>query len=271
MIELKNGKQSISLVQIGAGGTGGWLVPNIARIIRTIKEAPQDRYSQRNIHYLVADGDRVEQIMSGGQVLKSNLHRQNFIPPDLDKFKAEVQAKRYSMGLGVNIKSSTNFIENGTDVGKLFENLAEYSNLEILLSCVDNHKARLAMHDYFCNCSQHKELIYIDAGNGRYDGQVVCGYKVRGQEILPAPGTVFPDLLKPNEQEKSTFNCAQTVWKDPQTMIANVFSATSILGMVYSILVDQKIESKLCFFDAEKLTMRSIEAQEGSINNQKCA
>ena len=70
---------------VGAGGTGSYLVRDLARIISVYNE----KYN-RNDEIVIIDQDIVE---------SKNLTRQNFIRNDIGKNKAEVLAKRYKTHL----------------------------------------------------------------------------------------------------------------------------------------------------------------------------
>ena len=67
----------VRIVMIGAGGTGGHIVPHLYRLLHTL---------DRPVEVILADGDMVE---------KKNLVRQNFIASDLGKNKAQALAERY--------------------------------------------------------------------------------------------------------------------------------------------------------------------------------
>ena len=68
----------VKIVVIGAGGTGGYVIPHLYRIAYA---------SGRPCRIIIADGDIVEQ---------KNLIRQNFAECDIGENKAQVMAERYS-------------------------------------------------------------------------------------------------------------------------------------------------------------------------------
>lgn len=90
---------NVSIVLVGCGGTGGYLVPKLARLLMTLKEFRRDtRY-----HLTLIDPDTVEE---------ANLYRQNFIQMDLGKNKAHVLAERYGRHFEIDIASSDEKVED---------------------------------------------------------------------------------------------------------------------------------------------------------------
>ena len=60
--------------------------------------------------------------------------------------------------------------------------------LVILIGAVDNNKSRKLCHEVFYKLD---DLIYIDSGNGKYTGQVVCGVRRNGRTIRRSIGGVI--------------------------------------------------------------------------------
>jgi hypothetical protein len=168
------------IVIIGCGGTGGYLIRDLARYINAL---PYSHY----IDIMLIDSDKVE---------AKNIGRQNFMPQDIGKSKAEVLARRYSLVLGMPITSHcanvtaenfgqlcmTNTIAEEQDAGNY-----------IIISCVDSNKARLdilrslgfylpnekfsALDHDLIDCRNYLHtLTWIDAGNESHNGQVVCSH-----------------------------------------------------------------------------------------------
>ena len=174
----------VKVVMLGAGGTGGYVAPYVFRLLHML---------DRPARFVVCDGDIVE---------PKNLDRQNFVPADLGENKARVLAERYSTVLGMETEYVPSFIEKLPDLMELIEpkewELNPYSTkrtkeMVLLLGCVDNNKTRQLCHQAF---HQSEELIYIDSGNGKYTGQVVCGVRRNGRTIRKSIGGVHPEMLK---------------------------------------------------------------------------
>lgn len=233
------------IVQIGVGGTGGYLVPHLARMLKCL---------DKRWDYVLVDPDIVEEV---------NLSRQNFIRPDLGKFKSQVMAKRYSMGLETTIKSSIERLEDPDQIRMWFDPFENDGiswippTLNILVGCVDNNAARRVMNQFYEEYDGfgHLEpLVYMDAGNGRFDGQVVIAYKCRKETGSPSPGTIFPDLLKPDNPINT--NCARRAAEDPQNIMGNIFASTALLAALSRIIQQHQVGPGIIPFDAAKAFMR---------------
>ena len=74
----------VKIIVLGAGGTGGYLIPHLYRI------AFAD--DKRNYRIIICDGDIVE---------PKNLIRQNFVKQDIGRNKAAVLAERYAGAFGI--------------------------------------------------------------------------------------------------------------------------------------------------------------------------
>ncbi|WP_054697684.1 ThiF family adenylyltransferase [Syntrophomonas palmitatica] len=146
---------NFSILQVGCGGTGGYLVPKIARLLMTLQ-----KYRDGWQGYNIVDFDVVEEI---------NLYRQNFVKADLGLYKSEVMAKRYGSHFGVAIGSGTEKAESWEEIFNFFPECNSGPVCRILIGCVDNNRARKVMHEAFINSD--KPIIYIDSGNGKYTGR----------------------------------------------------------------------------------------------------
>jgi tRNA A37 threonylcarbamoyladenosine dehydratase len=131
---------------IGAGGTGGHLIPNLARLISIINNG--------NDHHrlTIIDGDEVE---------TKNISRQNFIHRDVGKNKAEVLGQRYSSAFGIPIRVIPNYLE---DVIELESLINSTQKRPIIIGCVDNNKTRKLIHKVFFKYSNRRDIIWIDSG-----------------------------------------------------------------------------------------------------------
>ncbi len=233
----------ISIAQIGCGGTGGYLVPKISRLIMTLKQ-----FKNINISYNLADPDIVEE---------TNLYRQNFVQSDLGKNKAHVMAQRYSRHFGINIGSSESKIETDEQILNLFathKNDGIYWSPKrtcILIGCVDNNSARQVMHQLFYDWKGFNyghSLVYLDSGNGKYSGQLVTGYREVNRIILLPVGDIFPDSLVVDENE-APVTCAMNALENPQNVGANDLAATLVFSALNILLTEGEINSHILTFD----------------------
>ena len=229
---------NFSILQVGCGGTGGYLVPKLARLLMTL-----GKFREGERGYNLVDFDIVEEI---------NLYRQNFVKSDLGLNKAEVLAQRYGSHFGVPIGSAKLKVESAKDLEELFPEISD--SCRVLIGCVDNNSARKLMQDIFFFFKT--PIIYIDSGNGKYTGQIVVGYK-NNDIILEAVGTVFPESLVETEEETPR-NCALNALENPQNIGANDMAATLIFSVMNTLLTKREINTHILSFDALTGAVRGI-------------
>lgn len=231
----------VKIVVIGAGGTGGYVIPHLYRIAYA---------SGRPCRIIIADGDIVEQ---------KNLIRQNFAECDIGENKAQVMAERYSEVFGIETEYIPDFIENEQQLFELlrFESSGRNSNkpISILIGAVDNNRSRIMCNNVF---KKLDDIIYIDSGNGEFTGQVICGVKMSGRVISKPVASVYPDLLKDTEKFPSELSCAERSVSAPQSIAANVFASSAVISMLYHLLIEGNLRNNRITFSSRKLLMKSV-------------
>lgn len=231
----------VKIVVIGAGGTGGYVIPHLYRIAYA---------SGRPCRIIIADGDIVEQ---------KNLIRQNFAECDIGENKAQVMAERYSEVFGIETEYIPDFIENEQQLFELlrFESSGRCSNkpISILIGAVDNNRSRIMCNNVF---KKLDDIIYIDSGNGEFTGQVICGVKMSGRVISKPVASVYPDLLKDTEKFPSELSCAERSVSAPQSIAANVFASSAVISMLYHLLIEGNLRNNRITFSSRKLLMKTV-------------
>lgn len=212
----------VKIVMLGAGGTGGHIAPHLYRLLYAL---------DRPVRFIICDGDVVEE---------KNLVRQNFTPADLGENKAKVLAERYASVFGMETEYVPGFVETEEMLKQLItaRQWRNYSGpvvkeLVILIGAVDNNKSRQLCHRVFY---QMEDLIYIDSGNGEHTGQVVCGIRSGGRTIYRPIGAAYPDVLNQTDKFPTELSCAEASVSAPQSIVANVTAANTVVNMIYNIL-----------------------------------
>ena len=237
----------VKIVMLGAGGTGGHIAPHLYRLLYAL---------ERPVRFIICDGDIVEE---------KNLVRQNFTPADLGENKARVLAERYSSVFGMETEYVPEFIESGERLLSMLRartfptgpywHSPTVKELVILIGAVDNNKSRKLCHEVFYKLD---DLIYIDSGNGKYTGQVVCGVRRNGRTIRKSIGGVHPEMLKDTDLFPSEISCAEAAQEDPQSIVANVTAATAVLIMVYNILTHGENNAMQTDFSTQTIRMQTV-------------
>lgn len=214
-----------SVAVVGCGGTGGYVIPPLARLICVHNSGETALGAKRRL--ILIDGDDVEQ---------KNLERQHFIKSDLGRNKAEAMASRYSAALGMEIGVIPEYLESA-DV------LTTHLMSGVVIGCVDNNASRRVIHEWFSADTDHRGRFWIDSGNEEAAGQVVCGYMPpkyefgrRNEFSLPSVAEVYPSLLRGELKFNSQLSCAEMAESSPQNMMTNVTAAALVLNFVQKIL-----------------------------------
>lgn len=263
VISLHRYTKIANVLVVGCGGTGGHLVPHLARFISVINESREKQYSTMPVVRLfLADGDIVE---------KKNLIRQNFIEPDIGRNKAEVLGERYAAAFGLEIGVVPEYLERLNKFSFLTRSIGYGDQANVIIGCVDNNASRKVIHRWFCRKdtnSYGEGRFWIDSGNEEASGQVVCGYnppdnrynqprfnpfrkdidKVThsrrcGEFCLPCAVEVYPELLRVDDKFSSKQSCAERSRSAPQNMQTNVTAAVIIMNFVQKLLSRSALRS----------------------------
>jgi PRTRC genetic system ThiF family protein len=235
--------ENSTLLLVGCGGTGSALATIVGRTLYHMKAnrmgIPRDVF--------LIDDDMVEM---------KNVGRQGFVAADAGQYKAEVLARRLSLGFGLKIQYHCE---------KFDAAMSPERGSNIILGAVDNHQARQ-------DISQVKS-IWIDAGNHKSAGQVVIGNTADASEVgysiasfdakrsssikyLPNAALVFPALLEAEKVERE-LSCAELLELNQQHLLINQQMALVAGQYLYKLLMREPIRSHYTYIDLDFLTMRS--------------
>jgi PRTRC genetic system ThiF family protein len=266
--------QTVEFWLVGAGGTGSFMAMNLARLAFELKQ------SGKAASIRIVDPDRVE---------TGNIPRSNFCFAEVGQNKAETLAGRVSRAWGIE----TGFVKEGFHPALLqgtrddwtIQNSSSSQKLIFLVGCVDNHLARLQMHEAlkFHNeqkyNSQAARLWWIDGGNGRDTGQVLIGNRLDDKTIcesaqtapilslLPAPSLQHPELLKAesartvkqqNRTADDRMTCAERIRLGEQSLNINQRVAVEMSQVLSELLLTQTLKRFATYFDLESGASRSV-------------
>jgi PRTRC genetic system ThiF family protein len=243
--------KEVSIHLVGAGGSGSWLAPHLARIAKLLEEV-----HHLNVRLVFWDSDIVEQ---------KNIYRQNFCEAEIGVNKAQTLARRFGHAWGMEVIS----------VGAPFTRESLYRNnlaqrygsneIHILVSCVDNNKAR---QEIVKCCHEMNYAWWMDTGNLKTAGQVAIGRLLQERESsplrfpskttwLPLPSEQFPGILLPeNEPVKekvdySGMSCADIALVDEQGLSINHAVASTAAAMLMKLLVTQDLQHHCAYVSTE--------------------
>jgi PRTRC genetic system ThiF family protein len=212
-------RKKFLIIIAGVGGTGGYVVRDLSRFLYSIKER-DDKY---DFKFLLVDPDTVEE---------KNLLRQNFLPSDLGKNKAETMASKHARAFGLEIGS----VEQLLTKSLLAELVKGYKSdyIPIVIGCIDNNKARREIHNYMLTMSG-RTVFWIDSGNERSSGQVIMGTS----KGVPMVTSLYPEILEETSDSTSEISCAERLMQDEQNIFINTRAAGHVLDFVRSIVLNE--------------------------------
>jgi hypothetical protein len=223
----------------GCGGTGSNLVPHLVQLVGA--------YQYGAITIVLCDEDRVE---------KGNIGRQFFISPDVGNNKAAVLQKRYLAAWDVDISYHPYYIRETDVLLKLLKKPEAHEHrtpLPILVGAVDNDSSRRIFHEAFYKL---KDIAYIDAGNSKFNGQVVVGLRINGETILKPLAEYYPDVMTTQDEISVGGTCGRVVKKEPQTLVANLWAAMITFSFINNIVNLKELPSHMATFNAHNILTR---------------
>lgn len=217
---------------IGTGGTGGNLVSLVARMLSA---------TYLDTTLLLVDGDSVEE---------KNLKRQPFSKRDIGMNKARALAKKVEATYDCKVEYSSNYVLSIEDMDTLFE---KHRN-PIIIGCVDNHKCRKVLHDWF---EKAKNCIYIDVANEDTWGDCFVSFKISDEKLFKTRGDMFPEVLLDSNKSVVEMSCEELSNVSPQFLKTNSMAANIVFNALDSILVKNRLPFYYSSFDLESLSITS--------------
>ncbi len=254
---------SLRFIIVGAGGTGSFTIPAIARLIYELRQQ-----QNKPVEFLIVDPDVVE---------SSNIPRSNFCAAEVGRFKAQTLAERITMAWGLEARFSC---EKFDSEKHLKESATDYRSLTVIVGCVDNYLARRDIHNSIHGFRGYSSfdapnLWWIDGGNGKSSGQVLFGSDTKprkpGQHFtgtsicrsLPAPSVVHPDLLAeekaaPETARLEALSCPDRIRLGQQSLNINQRVAVEMAEMLTEMFLTRSLKRFATYFDLETGTSKSL-------------
>lgn len=228
----------INVTIVGAGGTGGELIDNIARLHLTLVEL-----GHPGLNVKIYDFDHVS---------PSNIGRTRYAPADIGKQKAPLIAQRYNLFYGLDFQG----IDRKFEIAK-----EDVQDIDLLITCTDSAGTRVEIGEWFEQNPVEDELLWLDTGNGKDFGQVVLGhgfYDGLGLE-LPNVYKLYKAELeheRDNSVEKSS--CGLLDALESQSPMVNKTISTYAGAMLFELFKDGVIDYHALYPNLENMTMKSL-------------
>jgi hypothetical protein len=276
------------MVLFGSGGTGGYVLQSLLRLLYSIGQANADVDANTPTHETAALAGGILPktlpevlVVEGGTVSERNVLRQGYLPQDAGRNKGLVLAERYSAAYGLGVHAYPHYLDDDTDISTL---VCECS---VVIGCVDNASSRKVLDS---KLREYRDLVYIDSGNGAvpvvrmptpdapvgrderlrlresgWDGQVVCGARRNGETILPFPADTFPELVEvedADDRHPEEIPCGELTASAPQRMMTNLLAANVVLSYLTPLLTEGTVLNCRSVFDSRQGYVRSTPAMD---------
>lgn len=233
-------KEKLCVHVIGAGGTGGYAIPLLAR--------------------LLAGGGHVIHVWDGDVVEPKNLKRQNFCKDDLDRNKAEVMCEKVRRDVHqapLMVAHSEYIVSPEAFLAEIVAGLEDDQSL-IIAMAVDNVSTRTLINDVIMKdlVSAHVLTIVLDSGNHDQGGQVVVygnaltrferPFESPQMGILPTMLQMFSNLATIEDENPGLVRkCEDAAESMPQAMMANVRNGELIAQIIHRVSETHKVAGNL--------------------------
>lgn len=210
---------------IGAGGTGGLLIPSLARLLAYHPHA--------SAYLLIADGDRYEE---------HNQSRQLCGPQQLGRNKAEAMAEHcQSLGLS-HVTARPEYLDKPA-LRRLLHHPAA-GQCPLVVSAVDNDATRAAVIAVLEE--RTGDWLHVTTGNaddsdgrGRINTSTHWHGVLHSQPIGLSPALLFENIARPGDAIPAHGTCVAQAPSAPQLISANALSAAIALLVIQNLLDQQ--------------------------------
>lgn len=260
---------------IGAGGTGGYLIPQLARQISLQNKIRQ--VEGLPVHLLT--------IIEADEVELKNLTRQNFIERDVTKNKGQVMAERYGAAFGLTINYVPEYVQSQEQLSTIIRNVENTTGqgyTTVIVDCVDNNKTRMILEGTARQIADQRtrNTFLLSSGNEEWAGQVVCSYLPRRSNReewkmrnvgkgaprefrTPLLTDIYPEVRNADDKLPTEMSCAERAESAPQQILTNMVSANLLFTFLNTILTakeenDEGLEHFAVIFDAQHSVFRTI-------------
>jgi PRTRC genetic system ThiF family protein len=223
-------ERGIRILLLGAGGTGGEVLYALARTHTMLRDL-----GHHPAGFLVT-------VMDGDCVSSANIGRQRFYRCDVAHNKAKVLVQRHNLAFMLNWRAIDRHWsrEDG-------EALSD--QVDLLITCVDRASVRVAIAR--SAAASQPALLWMDCGNGQYNGQCVLGHLGRTHPNtlhLPNVFDLYPELAHLNDE--ATPSCSSEEAIQQQDLFVNPLVADAAVSLIWKLLRTGRTDTHGALVDA---------------------
>lgn len=225
---------AIRVLVIGCGGTGSEMVDALCRLHFALRHLGHPA----GLKLTIQDHDTVSPF---------NVGRQRFAPSDIGLNKAEVLANRYGLLFGIPIQFSSR--KAGAS------HIGEFGDFDLVLTCVDTASFRTRMAEHWRG--KKTETLWLDCGNGRFDGQVTLGHlgKPAGDR-LPNALDLFPGIATTSDDNEPSCSMEQAL--SSQMLFVNRWMADIAATLLVRLFTQGSAAEHGAFVNMARLSVSPI-------------
>lgn len=234
---LPKAQHPVTITVIGAGGTGSQLMLQLGRMNHALV-----KLGHPGFYVLLMDGD---------VVTSSNVGRQLFTEGEIGEYKANILITRMNRIYGTEWQS---------DVRHVTEKTALHGN--VIITCVDNHKARFAVAKRFNKAAsrimqrtEDKLLYWLDMGNTKTTGQVILGGLTAE---LPTVVEMYGKMMKNAPKDDDTPSCSMAEALGRQHLFINTFVASVAATLLFEMCRNEEIHWRGAYINLDTLNIKKI-------------
>jgi len=226
--------RQVKVVVVGAGGSGSHLVAQLA----VLHQSMIDLGHPAGLSVTVIDRDEVSE---------ANVGRAKFYAADVGVNKAHIITHRVNMCFGLDWRALD--MELTEDCKR-----HEVLDADLIVGCVDTRKSRRTIKAVINSPRARRGMMWLDLGNGEYDGQVVLGEGgVADWERLPCVTDLYPELLnEADDPVDAGPSCSRAEALMKQSAFVNAQCALHAVTMLATLFRFGEIDHHAIFFDVKK-------------------
>jgi PRTRC genetic system ThiF family protein len=229
--------RAVKVLLVGGGGSGSRMLDHLICLHRAMLA----KGHPAGLYVTLVDDDRVS---------PANVGRQAFYPTDVGSYKATTLINRANMALGTTTWSAC--------VAKLTTGSTGVCEYDIVIGCVDNRSARLAILRSLERAGGGNRY-YLDLGNRSSDGQVVLGEVTSSKSKndsatrLPHVGELFPELIDAalDKVEDDIPSCSLAEALEKQSLFINTAVSLFAADLLDQLFTKGEIEHHGAFINLQ--------------------